>query len=176
MYNMSCYQLQAKIIAVIEMVLSSIFLVLLGFAVVLVSTKRDEILENLRDINHEEYPHLKELLESSTMEQVSIFMVPIIYFMCEFALGIFLYRSADNNQYKRLRIWFIITVTLSLVGLVAYMGEIMRNPDFAGTSTIFIVNFVFTLYSLWVVHALIKEIKTHGVHHPVPYNAYSYKL
>jgi len=175
MYNMSCYQWQAKIIAVIEMVLSSIFLLLLGCAVVLVSTKRDEILENLRDTNHAEYPHLKELLESSTMEQVSIFMVPIIYFMCEFALGIFLFRCADKKQYKRLRIWFIITITLSLVGLVAYVGELMRNPDFAGTY-IFIVNFAFTIYSLWVVYGLIREIKSNGVHHPVPYNVYSYKL
>lgn len=86
------------------------------------------------------------------------------------------YELCLQLNHKRLRLWFIITGTLMTVGLIFFFAEVLRHEDFWDVIIITAVNTIFTLYSMWVVYVLIREIKSGGARHPVPYHNGFYKL
>jgi len=178
---MSCYQLQVKVISVVEIVVSSLLLIFLGFFTVIVYIKRETLLSIVE--RDDEYRRLKKIMLSSPLEQISMFMLPFVYLIVELGLAIFLFRSCDRLHYKRLRMWSTVTITLVVVGIFFFVTEILKNQeqDFADIIVMFVLNLVFTVYSIWAVHCLMQEIKSRGVHHPVPYqhqqhnyNSYNY--
>jgi len=100
---------------------------------------------------------------------ISMFLIPSVYFIVELGLGIFLFRSSDRCDYKRLRLWSTVTVTLVLVGIVYFVTEILKSEKFGDIIILHVLNLAFTIYSIWAVHCLMEEIKTRAVHHTVPY-------
>jgi len=176
--RLTCLQIQANVIAVIEMVISTLLILLFSLMGITIAVKKDVILEAIEKYPQEksDYPHIQRLLEAPLAEQISLFVLPICYFVTELGLAILLFHSVKMANHKRLRLWFIVTGTLVAVGLVFFFAEVLRNEDFADVIVINVANLLFTLYSMWVVYALIGEIKAGGVRHPVPYHNGFYKL
>jgi hypothetical protein len=73
-------------------------------------------------------------------------------------------------NYKKLRLWYVITITSSVV-LGVMMVPVLLLTYNSVTLIICLTSFLFTLYSLWVVHSLRNEIKGNtlpGQHHSPP--------
>jgi len=176
--RLTCLQIQANVIAIIETVVSGLFILLFSLMGVTLAVKKEVILEAIEKYPEEgnDYPHIKRLMEAPVAEQISLFVIPICYFVTELGLAILLFHSVRTANHKRLRLWFIVTGTLVVVGLVFLLAEVLRHEDFDDVIVINVVNLLFTLYSMWVVYSLIGEIKAGGVRHPVPYNNGFYKL
>ncbi|OXA41861.1 uncharacterized protein LOC110859874 [Folsomia candida] len=162
--DMASFAKQAKIIAMIEIVTSIISLLTITVTALLM-TLSPSIREN---IDHQD-PHniFNILIHFPLTEKLPMVLVPTFYFVGELCLAIWLLKCIEEKNYKRCRIWYIITITICLTGFYFFIpGVIFTDENFSFIS-IFIVSYLFTLYSVWVVHSFMKELKSTGLHRPI---------
>jgi hypothetical protein len=72
-----------------------------------------------------------------------------------------------QRNYKRCRIWYIITITVCMTGMYFFIPGVFFTDDSAFFIVIFLMSYCFTVYSVWVVHSVMLELKAEGLHHPV---------
>ncbi|CAL8089760.1 unnamed protein product [Orchesella dallaii] len=158
------YEKQAKVIAVIEIATS-----LFGFSFVSIATLILGLSPDVRkEILHESEDNIFNIiLHFSMPEKISSVAIPIIYFVCEFFLAAFYYRSISQRNYNHLRIWYIVTITICMTALYFFLPGVFFTEDSYYFIVVFIGSYAFTCYSVWVTHSFMTELKSEGLHAPV---------
>jgi hypothetical protein len=123
-------------------------------------------------------------------EKVPMVLLPTFYFVAELCLAVWLYKCVTQvnlitlcpshtrlnvclllhflqKNYKRCKIWYIITVTVCLTGFYFFIPGVIFTEESYYFVSIFIASYLFTCYSVWVVHSFMKELKAEGLHKPI---------
>ncbi|ODN03023.1 hypothetical protein Ocin01_03669 [Orchesella cincta] len=158
------YEKQARIIAIIEIITS-----LFGFSFVSIATLILGFSPDLRrEILHESEDNFFNIvLHFSLPEKVSSVLIPIIYFVCEFSLAVFLYHSVSRRNYNYLRVWYIVTITICMTALYFFLPGVFFTEDSYYFIVVFIGSYAFTCYSVYVAHSFMTELRMEGLHAPV---------
>jgi len=160
------FQFQAKVVAWVDIILSTVvlFFLLLGSFIVLTEP---EVVTRAGVENDEQGRELSRFMSGDLFTKILFLAPSICYFVAEIVLGIFLLKAAEALNYKKLRTWYVITITMAIVlGIVSIPAVVTM---YNGMSLLFFSwNLAFTVYSLWIVHLLRNEIKADSL--PGQYN------
>jgi len=163
---MSSYQSQAQVIAWIRMVGSAVILLLLlfGIALLLSGFPMDAGMEDEMDARD---PYWRQKMEvftgASTFKKIVILTPSLLYFISEIVLAAYLLQAAGKLHYKKLRLWYVVTVTYATIMVVLFGPVFLFSAVQPEVITLVVFSFIFTLYSLFVVHQLRNEIKANSL-------------
>jgi uncharacterized membrane protein len=171
------YQSQAQVIAWIKMVGSAVILILLlfGTALLLSGFPTDAGVEDEMDRRDPDWRQKMEIFtEASPLKKLLILAPSYMYFIGEIVLAVYLLKAAGKLNYKKLRLWYVVTATYCTIMVVLFGPVLLYSRMQSQVVIMFIGTFFFTLYSLFVVHKLRNEIKTNTLprvqfhQHPLP--------
>jgi len=174
------YQNAAKAVGWIEVISSTVILIffLIGTYAIF-SNPRILEEEMMADPSIDLDP---KLLNANVLQKVGYMTPGFLYFIGEIVLGAYLLKAASELNYKKLRLWYIVTATYSAV-LAVILIPTFFVCETISLEVILIVAlcYAFTGYSLHVVHLLRNEIKKnslptivaggHMMASPPPYDA-----